>query len=232
MYRLHYAPDNASLIVRLVLEELGARYDTVLVDRSIQAQNSAAYLALNPQGQIPVLVTPDGPIFETAAILLWLCERHGAMAPEAGTPARGGFLKWLFFISNTFHADMRLLFYPEKYVGADESMHPALLVMTQKRLGRHLGTLENLYLQGQSWLDPTSPSVLDYYIAACLRFLALYPPAHRAWFDLAQFPNLHAHVRELEVRPAVIAAQAAEGLGATPFSAPSYACPPEGCAVG
>ncbi|MCB1329029.1 MAG: glutathione S-transferase N-terminal domain-containing protein, partial [Maritimibacter sp.] len=74
MLCLHYAPDNASLIIRIALEELGLPYETRLVDRQAEAQKSPAYLALNPQGLIPVLETPEGPIFETAAILLWLGE--------------------------------------------------------------------------------------------------------------------------------------------------------------
>ena len=53
---LHYAPDNASLIVRLALEEAGLPYRTVLVDRAANAQRSPAYMALNPAGRIP----PDG----------------------------------------------------------------------------------------------------------------------------------------------------------------------------
>ena len=53
--RLHYAPDNASLVIRLALEELGIPYDTVLVDRRSGQQKSAGYLALNPNGLIPVL---------------------------------------------------------------------------------------------------------------------------------------------------------------------------------
>ena len=51
-YRLHYAPDNASLVIRLVLEELGQPYETVLVDRKAQAQNSPEYRALNPGGLV------------------------------------------------------------------------------------------------------------------------------------------------------------------------------------
>ena len=54
MYQLYYAPDNASLIVRMVLEDLEAEYSTVLVDRSKAEQQSEAYLTLNPNGLIPV----------------------------------------------------------------------------------------------------------------------------------------------------------------------------------
>ena len=81
--RLHYAPDNASLCIRLALEELGLPYETVLVNRATHAQRSPAYLALNPNGLIPVLETPDGPLFETGAILLWLADTHGGLRPFA-----------------------------------------------------------------------------------------------------------------------------------------------------
>ncbi|BDY15502.1 hypothetical protein Sulfitobl28_14720 [Sulfitobacter pontiacus] len=76
-YTLHYAPDNASLIIRLALEAQGVAYDTCLVDRAAQGQSAPAYRALNPHGLIPALQTPDGPLFETGAILLWLADRHG-----------------------------------------------------------------------------------------------------------------------------------------------------------
>ena len=92
-YVLHYAPDNASLIVRLALEELGVPYRTALVDRSVKAHRGAAYRALNPAGRIPTLETPQGPISETGAILLWLAETHGALLPGAGAWSRPAWLK-------------------------------------------------------------------------------------------------------------------------------------------
>jgi hypothetical protein len=70
MYTLHYAPDNASLIIRLVLDGAGIPYRTVLVDRKARQQDSPAYRALNPAGLVPTLETPQGPISETGAILL------------------------------------------------------------------------------------------------------------------------------------------------------------------
>ena len=103
--RLHYAPDNASLCVRLALAELGVDYQTVLVDRATRAQKSPDYLALNPNGLIPVLGTPDGPLFETGAILLWLADTYGELLPQP----RGHSLKWLFWLSNTLHAAERML---------------------------------------------------------------------------------------------------------------------------
>ncbi|MFW8636317.1 glutathione S-transferase family protein [Cribrihabitans pelagius] len=231
-YRLHYAPDNASLIVRLVLEELRLPYTCQLVDRGADAQQSPGYLRLNPHGLIPVLETPDGPIFETAAILLWLSGRHGAMAPAEMSPDRAGFLKWLVFTSNTLHADLRMLFYPGKYIGSGDSHQTQLRHVLRERLHRHLLRLESAAAERPPWLGAPRPSVLDCYLACLLRWMALYPADDdRSWFALARYPGLQRLCAGLETRPATAAAQAAEGLGPRPFTSPVYANPPEGSAT-
>lgn len=223
---LHYAPDNASLIVRIVLTELGLPFRTALVDRTTRQQDSAAFRALNPSGLIPVLETPDGPISETAAILLWLTESTGRMAPPPGDPARAPFLKWLFFVSNTLHADLRMVFYPGRYApGAEGRLHRAVT----ERLRCHLALLESLV--GQHWFGGPEPSILDIYVAVTLRWSVLYAPGG-AWFDPGQVPRLMAMAARLENRPSVIRAARDEGLGPTPFTRPQPCQPPEGSATG
>ncbi len=113
-YVLHYAPDNASLIVRLALEHRRIPYRTKLVDRAARGQDAPGYRALNPHGLIPVLETRQGPLFETGAILLWLADTHGGLGPAPHAPDRGDFLKWLFYVSNTLHPALSMMFYPEK----------------------------------------------------------------------------------------------------------------------
>lgn len=233
-YVLHYAPDNASLIIRLALEEMGLPYRTVLVDRSRAGQHSTAYRTLNPAGLIPVLETPEGPLFETAAILLWLADRHGTMAPAPQVAGRGDFLKWLFFTSNTLHAQLRMLFYPDKYVGDDPAAQRQLTRTLTQRSTAHMTLPDALGLLDARVRDDApdgAPDVLDYYIAALLRWCSLYPVGGTAWFDLTEYPALLDLAQRLETRPAVRAAQAAEGLGPTPFTAPTYANPPEGSAT-
>lgn len=231
-YVLHYAPDNASLIVRLAMDEMGVPYRTVLVDRQAKAQRSPAYLRLNPNGLIPVLETPDGPIFETGAILLWLADTHRQMAPSPGHTDRGAFLKWLFFTSNTLHADMRIVFYTDLYAGRDTGTQADVQAQVQARLTRHLETLEASVASAPSYLGADQPSVLDYYLACALRWMALYPAAQdRSWFSLDATPLLHQMVSRLELRAAVQTAILAEGLGQTPFTAPQYPAPPEGSAT-
>ncbi|MGI9369008.1 MAG: glutathione S-transferase family protein [Ruegeria sp.] len=229
-YRLHYAPDNASLVIRLVMEEMGLAYETVLVDRSKSEQDSASYRALNPNGLIPVLETPQGPIFETAAILLWLCETHNQMAPQPGQPERTAFLKWLFFASNTLHADLRILFYADKYIDAAQA--ETLRAGIRPRLRRHLQLLDAQAKNSPGWLNTETPSVLTYYVACMMRWMGIYPAgSDRSWFQLSDTPYLQGILMQLETRPATRAAIAAEGLGVTPFTSPTYANPPEGSAT-
>jgi len=231
MLRLHYAPDNASLIIRIALEELGLSYETRLVDRRVSAQKSASYRVLNPRGQIPVLETPDGPIFETAAILLWLTEQTGALAPSAGSPDRGAFLAWMFALSNGMHTDLRGLFYTERYAGPDADAIAQHRALTVERLRAALGRLEALAGQGHGWFCGEALSVLDIYVAVMLRWPALYPAGATGWFRLADWPALAALAARIETRPSMIRAQAAEGLGPAPLTAPRPAHPPEGSAL-
>lgn len=219
---LHYAPDNASLCVRLALLEANIPFKTALVDRQANAQRSASYLELNPNGLIPVLETPRGPLYETGAILLWISEQSDGMFPEIGHPDRIDALKWLFWLSNTFHPALRMLFYPSKYTaGGVEDLR----LMTRRRLNGYLDQLET----HAQWLD-TPSGILAAYLAPLLRWSALYG-GDTSWFDLRKRPKLLSFAQTYETTRSSTEAARAEGLGSTPFSAPSLPCPPEGSAT-
>ncbi|MFX0540956.1 glutathione S-transferase family protein [Roseovarius sp. S4756] len=224
---LHYAPDNASLIVRLALEELGLPFETRLVDRAARAQQGPAYRRINPHGLIPALETPEGAIFETAAILLWLDGRApGVLAPLPDACGRGDFLKWLIFVANTLHPALRMTFYPEKYCpGAEERMR-------RHMRGLILGHLAQMECAAAGpFFGGDAPSMIDLYLAPLLRWCALYPVGDTAWFARAALPRLMRICREVEVRPAARRAAKAEGMGDAPFSAPALPDPPEGSAT-
>lgn len=230
IYRLHYAPDNASFIIRLALDELGVPFETVLVDRSSKGQRSAAYLALNPAGRIPTLETPGGPISETGAILIYLSETHGGLLPVPGAPDRGAVLNWLFFIANTLHPEMIQSFYTPRY-GPEEAL-PAMRKALRGRIVGHLGVLEReAVARCGAWFCGETPSALDLYVAAILRWLQLYTPGDPGWFDPAPFPRLMDMCARLETRPSCAALIRAEGMSAHPFTAPKAPTPPEGTTI-
>jgi glutathione S-transferase len=229
-YVLHYAPDNASLIIRLALEHRGIPYRTQLVNRADRQQDTKAYKTLNPTGLIPVLETPQGPVFETGAILLWLADTHGGLGPAPDAAGRGDFLKWLFYLANTPHPALRQMFYPEKYITPDAS------TALRQGLARHLDqcftTLNACAATRPPWLGADAPTLLDFYLCALLRWSALYPdPVTCAWFDLSNYPALHALCARTEALPCTATLQSAEGLGTHPFTAPRLPTPPEGSAT-
>jgi len=231
-YVLHFAPDNASMVIRLALEHCGLTYRTQLVDRAGGGQRAPAYLALNPAGLIPVLETPHGPLFETGAILVWLGDTHGGLGPAPHDPARGDYLKWLFHAANTLHPALRMMFYPDQYIGADADRQRALQAGLRHQITATLARLEGAAAQTPDWFGGAQPTGLDFYVAACLRWCALYPrDAPRDWFDLRALPALAQMCARLEALPCTDALIAAEGLGAAPFTAPQLANPPQGSAT-
>lgn len=223
MYTLHYAPDNASLVIRLVLDGAGIPYRTALVDRATRQQDSAAYRALNPTGLVPTLETPLGPISETAAILLWLSDTHN-LCPAPGSPDRPVFLKWLFFLSNTAHADLRQIFYPHQYCPVEA--HAGHLEIMAARMIRNFTLLDEAAGRHPKLFAAATP--LGVYAVTLTRWSALYPVDAPRWLDLADFPVLSALARAQEARVETPVIARAEGLGAHPFTRPEQPNPPEG----
>ncbi|MCX7288105.1 MAG: glutathione S-transferase N-terminal domain-containing protein [Rhodobacterales bacterium] len=223
MYTLHYAPDNASLIVRLVLDGAGIPYRTALVDRKTRQQDSPAYRALNPAGLVPVLETPLGPISETGAILLWLADTHH-LGPAPDHPERPLFLKWLFFLSNTAHADLRMIFYPHQYAPADRfRAHHEII---SARMRQHFALLDEAARETPRLFAAATP--LGAYTVTLTRWSTLYPTDAPAWMDLSAFPALQALARAQEARVETPVIARAEGLGPHPFTRPEQPTPPEG----
>lgn len=220
MYILHHYPDTASLVVRMVLAELGVPHQARLVDRAAGGLTSPAYRRLHPLGKIPALETPDGPMFETAAMLLFLCDNHpGPMAPLPNARDRGAFLTWLFFTSTNIHPTLMNLFYPQRIAGAD--CIPQVLAHARAEMQIQLDALETMIARdAPDWLSAQKPTVLGYYIGMLIHWLAGFPPDHPGHFRSADFPALHAVLAMLELRPAAQTIAADENLGPTPFTQP------------
>jgi glutathione S-transferase len=180
MPRLHYFPGNASLIVHIVLEEIGAPFTLEYVDRTQSAHRSKAYLALNPNGLIPVLVDDasidaDGAplvLYETAAICMHLADEHveAGLLPAFGTRERANAYKWLAWLSNTVQPTLTLYFYPERW--ADDTAGAAVLqAKAEAKVGALLEQLDaELARHGGPWLLGASFSIADPYAFVLCRW--------------------------------------------------------------
>ncbi len=218
MYTLHYFPDTASLAIRMVLAELGVPHNSRQIDRAAGELNSPKYRALHPMGKIPAMETPDGPMFETAAILLYLCDRHQALAPTLKSAERAAFLKWLFFTSTNIHPTVMQLFYPERTAGAAHA--EAVLAHASAHMHSLLVLLHDMVTAAAPKFLSIEPSLLGYYIGMLMRWMGSVPPDSPAYFPSRNYPALHRILAALETRPAALAIAEDEGLGATVFTNP------------
>lgn len=99
----HAAPSRSSTVLWM-LEELGQPFELVVLDLKKEEQRQPAYLAINPMGKVPTLKHGDTIITESAAICTYLADEFPAakLAPAIGDPARGMYLRWMFFHGSAF----------------------------------------------------------------------------------------------------------------------------------
>ena len=124
MYVLYGGGVTRALGPQMVLEEGAIPYELRVVDEAKGEHRTADYLALNPAGYIPALVTPEGEaLHEAAGIMVYLAERHGLsdLMPPEGDPRRGLLFCKLFYQSNDIQPPVRRFFKPEQY--SAESAH-------------------------------------------------------------------------------------------------------------
>ena len=85
--------------VALFLEEAELPYEAIAVDVRKGEQFDPAFMALNPNAKVPVLVDGDVCVFDSNAILLYLAEKTGKFLPDSGLAARAELLSWLMFVA-------------------------------------------------------------------------------------------------------------------------------------
>ena len=216
MIQLHSHPGNASLIPHLLLEELGLPFELVPVDRENQAHKSPAYLRLNPNGLIPVMVDRDAAggelvLYETAAICLYLVDAHpsAGLAPAPATVARAHFHKWLIWLSNTMQSALIVYFYPERWAD-DASAIAQVRAHAEAKVGAMLDQLDAQIAAGGPWLLGASFGVVDLYAFVLCRWTRGFARPART------LPHLGPYLQRLLPRPAGQRAFATEAL-APPF---------------
>lgn len=181
---------------RFVLEALGASHELIFVDRKSNSQKSPDYLALNPTGRIPVLVDEDTVVFESAAICIYLCERHPEinLLPKA-IEKRTMFFQWLMYLTTTVQTELMIYFYPDKHTG-DRSLSNQVRHVQDGRIVEMFSLLDR-ELEGKSFLLGDGISICDYYVF----MLSVW--ADELSSPPLTFKNLNPYLRKLAARPEI-----------------------------
>ena len=210
MLQLHYYPSNASMAPHILLQEMGVPFELKRVDREGGELQSPAYLKLNPNGLIPVLVDGDTVLYEGAAICMHLADTHPeqGLMPALGTPQRAHAYKWLAWLSNTLQPALITYYYPERWVDEGNADGAAQVKRrAEARVGVLLQQLDDqLAAHGGDWLLGDAYSVCDPYAFMLCRWTRNFAAPARS------LPHLGPYLQRVMQRPAVQRAIATEGL--------------------
>ncbi len=147
-YVIYGQPGFGSMVVEAAFAVAGAPYRLEETRKGPDGSYSAAFLALNPRGQVPALALPDGSVMtETTAILLHLADAlpqgvsGASLAPPPGSAARAQHDRWLTFIQANIYEGILRTSYPERYV-TDQAAAAAVKAAAQVYVMDHFRILE------------------------------------------------------------------------------------------
>lgn len=175
------------LKVKWVADHLGRKFEWIETDILKGESRTAAFLALNPAGQVPLLVLDDGrPLAQSNAIILHLAEGSDLIPADAYDRAR--MLEWMFWEQYSHEPYVAVARFQVAYMGkAVSELEPRLVE-------RGNGALQRLEdgLAASSYLVGEQLSLADVALVAYTRV------AHEGGFDLARYPRVEAWVKRVE----------------------------------
>jgi glutathione S-transferase len=203
MDKLFFSPGACSLAAMAALEEVGHPYEAVHVSMGVDGAGDDAYRAINPARQVPLLLTPGGPIRENAAIFihLSLTYRQSQLLPRTADKWVGA-ASWMGFLCGTLHPAMRPLFRPRRFVGQDETATRTLHAHARSYAEQLVGLVAD-HLEAREWLIGAR-SAIDFYLFVISRWAAA------AGIEAANRAGLAAHRERVVALPAMQQALARE----------------------
>ncbi|MFN3512789.1 MAG: glutathione S-transferase family protein [Phenylobacterium sp.] len=170
---LYGARGSGAVAVEAALTLIGQPYELIESYTWDQddPESGDKVLAANPMRQVPALVLPSGEVLtESAAILIWLAERHpqARLAPRPGEPGRGQFLRWMSFVSSAIYSLYWVKDDPSRLV-PDPAGHAALEERVLERIAQCWAIMDSQVSPGRYILGEEL-TVLDLYVNVVSRF--------------------------------------------------------------
>lgn len=187
--KLYYASGACSFVPHSSLELAGASFEPSMVKLHKGEQRAPEYLAINPRGQVPVLVDGDEVVTQIPAIVLYLDAKfsEAGLLPASGV-ARTRALQTLAWMNNTVHPTFTHVFMPDKFTD-DEAAKQAIRAHAAKTYKGLLDEIEVMARQASPWMMGERPGALDAYALTLLRwggFAGIDPTTQPATWGLAQ----------------------------------------------
>lgn len=170
-----------------ILDRLGIAYEWIETDSFSGATRSPEFLALNPAGQVPLIVLDDGrTLAQSNAMLLYFGE--GSDLVPSDSYARAKMHEWLFWEQYSHEPQIAVRIARKHFLGQrDEDLDPALFTKGNAALSRM-----ELQLRATPFLVGESLTLADMALVAYTR------RAHLGGFDLADYPSVRAWVKRVE----------------------------------
>ena len=206
MYTLYYSPGAASLAVHWMLIELGVPHELRKVDMEAGEHRGPAYQKLNPNSLVPTMIVDGTPLYESAALLMLLAERHpqAGFAPPAGSPQRGPYITWMFHLSNTLQAAYRDWFYPDRQAGAANA--EAIKASNRVKIEACWDRVEAQIRAGGPYLVGDRVGAVDFLATMLMRWSRNMPKPATEWGTLSNY------AARMKARPSFKTLYAREGL--------------------
>jgi glutathione S-transferase len=205
MFRLYYAPGTCALATHIALEEAGAAYEAVLVDFRSQSQRSPEYLAVNPKGRVPALITESGTLTETPALLLFVAQRfpETKLAPFADPFALAQVQEFNSYLCSTVHVA-----HAHGRRGARWADDPAAIEAMKRKVPSSMTECFELIerkLLRHPWVMGDKYTICDPYLFTIASWI------EGDGVDTTKLPRVMEHRARMLARPAVQKTVAAEG---------------------
>jgi len=208
MLKLFYSPNSCSLASHIALEEAGAEYEAVRLDLQKGDQRKPEYLAVNPKGRVPALVTPRGTLTENLVILGWVANLfpNAHLKPEGDFFAFSEMQSFNTYLASTVHITFAHLFRTERFADS-EAARTDVKAKVPSSLADNWKLIEERLADGRPWVCGNQYTVADPYLYVFTRWLER-PGAGGS----DGMPLSRAHRARMQERPAVQRVLADEGI--------------------
>jgi glutathione S-transferase len=196
-YNLYYDLGSASMGVHVILEEIGASYDLIPSTKDRSLPRTPEQMAINPNGWLPVLTWDEGAMYEAAAMVIFLCDRHpeANLAPKMDDPLRGRYLQTLVYFSNSVQNAFQLDYYPDRFADTPDG-EPSAQRRGIRRL-RETWKVIDEQIGDNQWVLGEQFSAVDIY----LFMLTTWLRSERGQPSTNEFPNVKRIADAVMSRP-------------------------------